>query len=713
MSDWREARHPGRRSAPFNTGRPVLNGAPRPWAGAGALFFAVAVAIGLAVPGRAGEGGPEHGRRAHAALQPAPCLGVTIYAPYSHSNRRASAETPTPSPPGATDTPRRCTPTPGAGVPSATPGGPSSTPGGPTHTPTATVSAGTPTVTTTARATGTSTPGGPGETPSPSVTPGGPTLTPSQTPSQTPDATPGGPGQTATPTAGGPGPSATPTASHTPPPTATFTPTIIPVPAEGILGLQLFESDLAAIHDDRLNEAGSTWARTRLLWAAAEPSEDRPFEWGMSDSMVGAIAVQELKGIVSIYQWPSWAAETDCGPLPEAGLARYERFLRAAVERYDGDGLEDVPGSPRIEHWEIGNEPDFSPVAGAGLGEASYGSCFGDDPEAYAELLIRSHAAIRAADPTAVILFGGVAYDRFMDYPDLDPGTAAGPFRHDFVRTVLGALADDHADEPGYPFFDMIGFHNYNDFRDGWDGAGGLEPEIVGKAARFREEQLVDPGRFDFTETPLVSTEVGIASAPSDAWTLRSEDYQAAYAAQVAIRGLAAGLRAMIWYTATDYTGGDCGNPYSWLMLGLMRSEWVAAAARACPEDPLPEYRPAEPWERKPAYSAFATASRVIGEAAYLDQLSTAELGVAGVEAHRVELADGRPAIVAFTDHGRSLGSRRATDIERVLRVDAGLTGEWTGRLRIVDHLGDERVVTGSSVDVRLTYRPLYLVVEP
>lgn len=534
--------------------------------------------------------------------------------------------------------------------------------------------------------------------------------------------TPGGPGTPGhplprcTPTPGiGPSPTAslTPSPTLSPTPTLTPTPTIIPVPADGILGLQLFESDLAAIYADRLNVAGSTWARTRLLWAAVEPEEDGPREWGMSDSMVGAIARQELKGIVSIYKWPAWAAESDCGPMGEEGLERYEDFVRAAVERYDGDGHDDMPGSPRIAHWEIGNEPDFAPSAGAALGESSYGSCFGDDPEAYADVLVRSHAAIRAADPDATILFGGVAYDRFADYPDLDPGAAAGPFRHDFVRNVLGALQAAHADEPGYPFFDMIGFHNYNDFRDKWDGPGGRSPEIVGKAQRFRQEQLLDPGRFDFTDMPLVSTEVGIASGPSDEWTVRSEDYQAAYAGQVAVRALAAGLKAVIWYTATDYTGGDCSDLYSWLLLGLMRAEWVAEAARACPEDPLPEYRPSEIWERKPSFEAFATASRLIGEAEHLGQLSAEEVGSNQIEAHRLLLADGRRAIAAFTDHGRNLGSRRSADVARTLMVDESLVEDWSGRLRIVDHLGEERVVTGDSIEVRLSYRPLYLVIEP
>ena len=38
----------------------------------------------------------------------------------------------------------------------------------------------------------------------------------------------------------------------------------------------------------------------------------------------------------------------------------YALWLGAVVERYDGDGIDDMPGLQYpIRHWEIGNEPDM------------------------------------------------------------------------------------------------------------------------------------------------------------------------------------------------------------------------------------------------------------------------------------------------------------------------------------------------------------------
>ena len=74
----------------------------------------------------------------------------------------------------------------------------------------------------------------------------------------------------------------------------------------------------------------------------------------------------------------------------------FEKFLTATVERYDGDGVSDMPGlSTRVEAWEIGNEIE--------------GSCggFSDDPEGYIELLRTSYEIIKEADPTAIVLNGG------------------------------------------------------------------------------------------------------------------------------------------------------------------------------------------------------------------------------------------------------------------------------------------------------------------
>ena len=565
--------------------------------------------------------------------------------------------------------------------------------------------------------------------PCPSLTPtptSGDTSTPPTGTASTGTATPTASGtpQTGTPQTGTPatgtaatGTAATGTATGTEP-AITLTPTAAP-PSTGVLGAQVFEADIEPIRDGALNAAGARWARARVLWAAVEPADTSPRtrDWAMSDSLIRTAADQGLELIVAVYKNPAWAATTSCGPVDLAPLARYAEFLGEAVERYDGDGDDDAPGSPRVSHWEIGNEPDFDydvRAAHPEFGDPAdgYGSCFGGDPAAYADLLAIAYDAVKSADPTARVVFGAVAYDRFFDHESPSP---QGPFRYDFVGDVLQSLTGSNGPGPGQnrPFFDVMAFHNYNDFRDSWDGPDGSDPEIVGKSAHLRENQMVRPGVFDLRDKPLLTTEVGVASAPSDEWTERSESYQAAYVGQVMVRSMAAGLEAAIWYTTEDNATGACDDPWSWLTVGLLRSAWVAQRAAECDPSPLPGYEVARPHEPKPALAAFRAASDALSGATYVRQLSPGETGGASVEAHRVDTADGRAAMVAFTDHGERLGKRGAEDVTRTLRVDSSTLPGWTGRVRVTDYIGESRVETGDSVTVWLTYEPTYLVVEP
>lgn len=84
----------------------------------------------------------------------------------------------------------------------------------------------------------------------------------------------------------------------------------------------------------------------------------------------------------------------------------YTRFLKAAVERYDGDGVKDMPGlRVPVRHWQVENEPDIA----------------SDDWEGYARLQEISYGAIKEACPGAVVAMGGQtgrgieAFDAFYE----------------------------------------------------------------------------------------------------------------------------------------------------------------------------------------------------------------------------------------------------------------------------------------------------------
>jgi len=75
-------------------------------------------------------------------------------------------------------------------------------------------------------------------------------------------------------------------------------------------------------------------------------------------------------------------------------MEAYKRFISACVERYDGDGKDDMPGLIYpIKYWEIMNQPESDMLHLS--------------PENYLEVLKASAEAIRKTDPKAKVLQGG------------------------------------------------------------------------------------------------------------------------------------------------------------------------------------------------------------------------------------------------------------------------------------------------------------------
>lgn len=107
----------------------------------------------------------------------------------------------------------------------------------------------------------------------------------------------------------------------------------------------------------------------------------------------------------------------------------YRAFVRAAVERYDGDGTDDMPGlRTPCKHWQIANEPP------RGL-------------DHYPELVEITSTAIKEADPEAKVLIGGAIY-----------GWRWKRFKEDYVP-ILRALKGRHID-----VFDLHWFRFAGDY---------------------------------------------------------------------------------------------------------------------------------------------------------------------------------------------------------------------------------------------------------
>lgn len=299
-----------------------------------------------------------------------------------------------------------------------------------------------------------------------------------------------------------------------------------------VFGAQLSEvrfRDPAMVSEVR--RSGAVFLRSLIFWDEIEPRRESPprYDWSLYDGLLRHAHQEGLEVIAEVVGNPTWAADYPGGPL--VSLDPLVQFLAAAVERYDGDGLADAPGSPRIRYWELYNEPDNTDSELAKEGRAW--GYWGREGAAYAQMLKRAYPAIKLASPGAKVLLGGLAYDAFPE--------DGGPFNPAFLDDVLRA--------GGGCCFDTMNVHYYPLFAFRWQAQG---PDIVGKAQAVRRK-LAGYG----LDKPLMFTEAGMWSAALPPYPAATPDDQLRYVAKLYTRALAAGVQTVIWFQYDDVAGFD------------------------------------------------------------------------------------------------------------------------------------------------------------
>lgn len=128
---------------------------------------------------------------------------------------------------------------------------------------------------------------------------------------------------------------------------------------------------------------GLRWLRVDIDVSTVAPTPgDR--DWSAPDRVLGAAREHDLEPIGLLTYAPGWMRRADGSPDP----VQFADLAAEAVRRY----------STGVAVWEIWNEPNA---------EDFWGSA--PDPIAYADLLARTSAAVRATDPGATVLSGGMA----------------------------------------------------------------------------------------------------------------------------------------------------------------------------------------------------------------------------------------------------------------------------------------------------------------
>ena len=204
--------------------------------------------------------------------------------------------------------------------------------------------------------------------------------------------------------------------------TPTPTPTDIPAPIPEEILKSHFGFLGASFEAAELTELGVRWDRPHpgpFIWNTIE-REMNKYDWREVDRYVQEAQNHNLATLATIWPFAEWdqanwkssvtiPATTSLVFENELGGGRrkphdidaYKRFIRALVERYDGDGKDDMPKLRfPIKYWEVSNEPSM---------QHGFNTFFSGSPEDYLEILKATYTTIKEADTSAEVLHAGMA----------------------------------------------------------------------------------------------------------------------------------------------------------------------------------------------------------------------------------------------------------------------------------------------------------------
>ncbi len=148
---------------------------------------------------------------------------------------------------------------------------------------------------------------------------------------------------------------------------------------------------------------GVHWVRVFLTWPDLEPQRGMfAANWVAKYEQLFAALPARTKVIIDVVDAPTWETGSGNPHAPPANPSDYAAFLGALAQRWAG----------RVAAYEIWNEED----------SASWWAG-GPDPTAYAQLLQATYPVVKAADPSATVVLGGLTGN---DYPFLEGVYRAG-----------------------------------------------------------------------------------------------------------------------------------------------------------------------------------------------------------------------------------------------------------------------------------------------
>lgn len=345
----------------------------------------------------------------------------------------------------------------------------------------------------------------------------------------------------------------TDTPTSTPTPTQTPTPTPEPSAQPGAFGVAA-DASLTAQEFTDIAQSGADLVRLEqpLYWADVEPTQGERNWNALADleAQMQAASANNLPVIVTLESAPAWAVPSgDCGPVLSDALPALAAFMQDVVQRYSSPPY-------NVHTWELWDEPDVDGEAGCwGIAEdyySGYGGVY------YAAMLQAVYPVIKAADPNAIVLVGGLRLDCNPNNP---PGTRDCTMSN-FFEGILAGGGGSYLD--GVSFHAADGFGIYPTAWDvafayadpGWGAAWNTTGPVLQKKTAFIRSLLE---RYGAGDKLLLNTRAAIPCA-SCAGFSEYETARAAYVVQSFAAAKAAHLDANIWHTWLGWQNSGLAN---------------------------------------------------------------------------------------------------------------------------------------------------------
>jgi exo-beta-1,3-glucanase (GH17 family) len=270
----------------------------------------------------------------------------------------------------------------------------------------------------------------------------------------------------------------------------------------GEIGVDWFDSGAPDADLQDMQTAGVKWVRVGMFFQETSHS--------YMDSLIRTAAAHQIKVLLAVYPVP----RNDYGTREQRQA--YLSWLSQTVTRYRG----------RIPVWEVGNEPNLEPywnIPGT-PDDASWKEAV----HRYVLHLAETYSTIKASDPSATVLVGGLS----------------GHFMEQYI--------DQLADERAYRYFDAMNLHPYADNPLG----------VVTRVRSAQQHMNRSPG---MASKPIWVTEFGWqATWPGSFMYVPSEEVKANYLAQTIpmLRkiGINTPIFCFVWYEWADITRPGASN---------------------------------------------------------------------------------------------------------------------------------------------------------